>query len=67
MDDPLLRPKEAAEFLGLGHSTLAKMRTSGAGPAFRKLGRCVRYARDDLKRWADERSRRSTSEVRASQ
>ncbi len=60
----LLKPKEAAEYLGLGHSTLAKLRVSGGGPAFRKFGRSVRYSREDLQRWADERSRRSTSDTR---
>jgi excisionase family DNA binding protein len=59
----LLRPREAAEYLGLGHSTLAKLRLSGGGPRFRKLGRCVRYHPDDLERWAAERSQRSTSET----
>jgi hypothetical protein len=58
----LLRPKQAADFLGLGESTLAKLRISGGGPLFRKFGRSVRYAFDDLQRWADERSRRSTSD-----
>jgi excisionase family DNA binding protein len=61
----LLRPQEAAEYLGLGHSTLAKLRLTGSGPSFRKLGRSVRYHLDDLDRWAAERSQRSTSEVRA--
>lgn len=59
----LLRPQEAAEYLGLGHSTLAKLRLSGGGPRFRKLGRSVRYHPDDLERWAAERSQRSTSET----
>jgi hypothetical protein len=61
----LLKPLSAAAFLGLGESTLAKLRISGGGPAFRKFGRSVRYDPDDLKRWADERSQRSTSETRA--
>jgi excisionase family DNA binding protein len=64
MQDRLLKPNEAAEFLGLGHSTLAKLRVSGGGPNFLKLGRSVRYSREDLQRWADERSRRSTSDLR---
>jgi excisionase family DNA binding protein len=64
MQDRLLKANEAAEFLGLGHSTLAKLRVSGGGPNFLKLGRSVRYSREDLQRWADERSRRSTSDVR---
>jgi excisionase family DNA binding protein len=60
----LLKPREAAEFLGLGESTLAKLRISGGGPGFKKFGRSVRYSLDDLRRWADERSHRSTSEKR---
>jgi predicted DNA-binding transcriptional regulator AlpA len=62
MQDRLLKPTEAAEFLGLGDSTLAKLRVFGGGPIFRKLGRSVRYAATDLQHWADERSRRSTSD-----
>jgi excisionase family DNA binding protein len=53
MTSQLLKPKAAAEFLSLGQSTLAKLRASGEGPAFRKLGRSVRYSRDDLQAWAD--------------
>jgi hypothetical protein len=67
MDDHLLKPDEAAAFLGIGVSTLAKFRIQGTGPAFRKFGRGVRYSLEDLRRWADERSRRSTSEARAPQ
>lgn len=59
----LLRSQEAADYLGLGQSTLAKLRLTGGGPVFRKLGRSVRYHPDDLERWAGERSQRSTSET----
>jgi excisionase family DNA binding protein len=55
MTSQLLKPKAAAEFLNLGQSTLAKLRVSGEGPPFRKLGRSVRYSRDDLEAWADAR------------
>jgi excisionase family DNA binding protein len=55
MTSQLLKPKDAAEFLNLGQSTLAKLRASGEGPPFRKLGRSVRYSRDDLEAWADAR------------
>ncbi len=64
MQDHLIKPKEAALYLGMGVSTLAKLRIQGAGPAFRKFGRSVRYSREDLRRWSDERARRSTSEMR---
>jgi predicted DNA-binding transcriptional regulator AlpA len=57
----LLKSKAAAEFLNLGESTLAKLRTSGEGPPFRKLGRSVRYARDDLQAWADAHIRHSVT------
>ena len=57
-----LRPKEAAEYLGLAPSTLAKMRLRGDGPPYAKLGkRVVVYETCDLERWVAERKRVSTS------
>jgi excisionase family DNA binding protein len=61
MESQLLKPKAAAEFLNLGQSTLAKLRASGGGPPFRKLGRSVRYSRDELQAWADAHIQRATS------
>jgi excisionase family DNA binding protein len=61
MESRLLKPKAAAEFLSLGQSTLAKLRASGEGPPFRKLGRSVRYSREDLQAWADAHIRRTGS------
>jgi excisionase family DNA binding protein len=61
MTTQLLKPKAAAEFLNLGQSTLAKLRASGEGPQFRKLGRSVRYSRDDLQAWADAHIRQTVS------
>ncbi len=58
----LLKTAEAARVLGLSASTLSKLRLTGSGPSFRKLGRAVRYAPLDLQAWADAHSRRSTSE-----
>lgn len=52
MESQLLKTKAAAELLNLGQSTLVKLRNSGKGPRFSKLGRSVRYAREDLKAWA---------------
>jgi predicted DNA-binding transcriptional regulator AlpA len=57
MTSQLLKPKAAVEFLNLGQSTLAKLRATGEGPPFRKLGRSVRYSRDDLQAWADAHTR----------
>ena len=55
--------REAANYLGLSISTLNKLRCSGGGPPFLKLGRAVRYSPDDLKEWLDSRRVRSTSEI----
>ena len=55
--------REAAKYLGLSTSTLNKLRCSGGGPPFLKLGRAVRYYPDDLKEWLDSRRVRSTSEI----
>lgn len=52
-----LRPREAARFLGLSESTLAKLRMRSnhvRGPAFsRPLGRYVVYRRRDLEAWLE--------------
>ena len=60
---PKLRAPEAAGYLGLSASTLAKMRMRGDGPLYSKLGtRIVVYDRDDLEAWLTMRRRQSTSE-----
>jgi len=46
-----LRPHDAANYLGLAESTLAKLRMGRNGPVFHKLGRAVVYDRDDLDAW----------------
>lgn len=40
--------REAAAYLGLAVSTLNKWRCYGTGPKYLKLGRAVRYHREDL-------------------
>ena len=58
-----LRPLEAAQYLRMASSTLAKMRCYGGGPRFAKAGpRVVLYDRTDLDAWLAERSVYSTSE-----
>lgn len=52
----------AAEYLCLSPRTLEKLRVIGDGPAFRKLGRRVVYALEDLDIWADRRRQESTSD-----
>ena len=57
----LLNVTEAAKWLGLSVSGLAKMRMSGAGPEFLKLGRRVLYHPDALAAWTRSLSRCVTS------
>ena len=60
---PKLRAKEAARYLGLSFSTLAKMRLRGDGPMYSKAGpRVVIYDVSDLQAWLNAGRRRSTSE-----
>jgi predicted DNA-binding transcriptional regulator AlpA len=54
-----LTNNESAAYLGLGRQTLPKLRLRGTGPVFRKFGRSVRYAVEDLDVWAQGHRRRS--------
>ncbi len=53
---------EAAEYLRLSRSCLAKWRCGGGGPSFILAGRKVLYAKAVLDAWLASRSRRSTSD-----
>jgi predicted DNA-binding transcriptional regulator AlpA len=57
-----LRVPEAAAYIGLSSSTLAKMRLRGDGPIFLKLNRAVAYDVRDLDAWLAGRRRVSTSD-----
>ena len=50
---------------GLSASTLNKMRLTGEGPPFVKLGASVRYDPELVDQWIEKRIRHSTSEVEA--
>jgi len=63
----LLDTKEAAKYLKLGRSTLHKLRQSGGGPAFSKLGTRVVYELTDLDEWAAARRCTSTADYAARQ
>ncbi len=58
-----LRPKEAASYLSLAEAYLAKLRLSGGGPQYCKIGRAVIYRTLDLDAWVAERLRQNTSEA----
>ena len=58
----LLTTNQAAAVLGVSSRTLERLRVSGGGPKFRKIGRWVRYVPSDLDAWLDSRTRDSTSD-----
>jgi hypothetical protein len=60
-DRRFLDTDQAAGYLGLSPRTLEKHRVYGGGPLFRKFGRRVFYAREDLDAWADARVYAHTS------
>jgi hypothetical protein len=60
--DCLITPKEAADFLRVSLSWLAKARMRGDGPPYAKFGRAVRYPENGLIAYTKSRMRLSTSE-----
>jgi predicted DNA-binding transcriptional regulator AlpA len=59
----LLDTRAAAQRTGLARQTLAKLRTFGGGPKYRKLGSRVFYPSAELDEWiASHPLRGSTSE-----
>jgi predicted DNA-binding transcriptional regulator AlpA len=59
----VITAKLAASFVGLSESTLAKLRISGNGPTYCKLGRRVVYRVADLEEWLQSRATRDTSDA----
>jgi predicted DNA-binding transcriptional regulator AlpA len=55
--DVLLEANEAAAFLKVSISWLAKARATNDGPPFIRIGRCVRYSKAALLRWIKSRER----------
>ena len=55
-DDCLLTEVEAARVLSLSSRTLQAWRCRGFGPRFVRLGRAVRYTRQELKDWVAQQS-----------
>ncbi|MEP7452828.1 helix-turn-helix domain-containing protein [Phyllobacterium sp. SB3] len=57
----MLRTDAAARHTGLSSSTLTKLRLTGNGPRFIKLGRSVVYDPADIEAWIAQNRRSSTS------
>ncbi|MED5380767.1 MAG: DNA-binding protein [Pseudomonadota bacterium] len=56
---PILKSKEFANLIGIHEDNVRKSRTTGyllgrKAPAHLKLGRTVRYKREDILAWIDE-------------
>lgn len=63
---PVLSVLEARDYTGLSKSTLDKMRCTGEGPKFVRLGkRKIGYFSVDLDEWMRARTHTSTSEYQA--
>jgi hypothetical protein len=58
----MLTTNEAAARVGLAPITLAKLRCTGGGPLFHKIGRAVRYAPEALDAWLADKVRANTSQ-----
>lgn len=58
----MLRTREAAAYTGLAKSTLEKLRVSGEGAPYIRIGRAVLYDQDDLDTWLAAHRRRSPSD-----
>jgi len=54
---------EAATYAGLSVSTMNKLRVSGGGPTFLKLGARIAYDTRDLDAWLASRRRCTTSDL----
>jgi Helix-turn-helix domain len=59
-----LSTRDAAVRLSIGASTLKKLRVTGGGPAFHRIGRRVVYSIEILDEWARRSTFESTSEYR---
>lgn len=62
MAPDILDTPEAASYIRLSKPTLERLRLTGDGPPYAKLGKAVRYRRSDLDAWLASRLIRSTSE-----
>ena len=60
---PMLRTPAAAAYCGSSTSTFEKLRLTGGGPGYLKLGRRVAYDPADLDAWLATKRRFSTSMV----
>jgi predicted DNA-binding transcriptional regulator AlpA len=64
MQNKICRTPEAAKYCGLAASTFEKMRLTGLGPKFCRLGsRAIGYRIEDLDSWLETARMSSTSDI----
>ncbi|WP_328408819.1 helix-turn-helix domain-containing protein [Streptomyces violaceus] len=51
----MISPKELAEFLGMPLQTIYEWNYAGTGPKYRRFGKHVRYAAEDIAAWLESR------------
>lgn len=56
----LLSTTEVADLLGLSGSHLSRLRMTGGGPSFVKIGTRVAYDPGDLRAWVEAQKRQDT-------
>lgn len=59
----LMTTPAVAQWTGLSEVTLRRWRISGEGPAFVRLGRAVRYRREDIAAFVERRTYSSTTQA----
>jgi hypothetical protein len=50
---PMVSRSQAAEYLGVTPQALSAMDVRGAGPTYVRIGRVVRYPREDFVAWIE--------------
>ncbi len=61
----LLTTEQAAKELTVSAGYLHKLRVTGGGPKFVRMGRAIRYRAADLLEWVNDRAAKSTSDDEA--
>jgi excisionase family DNA binding protein len=59
----LMTTPAVAEWTGLSQVTLRRWRIAGEGPRFVRLGRAVRYRREDIADFVERRTYSSTTQA----
>lgn len=59
----LLNNAQTAQLIGVRPNTLEIWRIRGKGPAYRKVGRLVRYVEAEVRSWLDDQVRENTSQT----